>query len=117
MNSSQETIIWNVPILCYQNWNVPICQAIFRRGNPGRDERPEITDLLQLSVDTVSIWRGPIFAATFDKYKAKFGGMDVSDAHKLKVFEAENARLKKLLAEKMLDNAMLKDVASKNGKQ
>lgn len=56
-----------------------------------------------------------ISEATFYKYKAKFGGMDVSDARKLKVLEDENTKLKKLLAEAMLDNAMLKDVASKNG--
>jgi putative transposase len=54
-----------------------------------------------------------ISEATFYKYKAKFGGMDVSDARKLKVLEDENTKLKKLLAEAMLDNAMLKDVASK----
>ncbi len=40
--------------------------------------------------------------------------MDVSDARKLKALEDENAKLKKLLAEAMLDNAILKDVASKN---
>jgi putative transposase len=51
--------------------------------------------------------------ATFYKWKAKFGGMDVSDARRLKVFESENAKLKKLLAEAMLDNAMLKDIAAK----
>lgn len=50
---------------------------------------------------------------TFYKWKAKFGGMDVSDARKLKALEAENAKLKKLLAEAMLDNAILKDVNSK----
>ena len=54
-----------------------------------------------------------ISEATFYKYKAKFGGMDVSDARRLKALEDENAKLKKLLAEAMLDNAMLKDVASK----
>jgi putative transposase len=53
--------------------------------------------------------------ATFCKYKAKYGGMDVSDARKLKALEDENAKLKKLLAEAMLDNAILKDVAPKNG--
>ena len=51
--------------------------------------------------------------ASFYKYKSKFGGMDVSDARKLKALEDENAKLKKLLAEQMLDNAMLKDVASR----
>ena len=54
-----------------------------------------------------------ISEATFYKYKAKFGGMEVSDARKLKALEDENAKLKKLLAETMLDNAILKDVASK----
>ena len=54
-----------------------------------------------------------ISSATFYKYKAKFGGLDVSDARRLKALEDENAKLKKLLAESMLDNAVLKDVASK----
>jgi putative transposase len=54
-----------------------------------------------------------ISSATFFKWKAKFGGMDVSDARKLKALEEENARLKKLLAEAMLDNAMLKDLNAK----
>tara|TARA_R110002110_G_scaffold1756_1_gene7692 strand:+ start:785 stop:1126 length:342 start_codon:yes stop_codon:yes gene_type:complete len=54
-----------------------------------------------------------ISEATFYKYKAKFGGMDVSNARKLKALEDENAKLKKRLAETMLDNTMLKDVASK----
>ncbi len=57
--------------------------------------------------------RHGISEATFYKYKAKFGGMDVSDARKLRALEDENSKLKKLLAEAMLDNAMLKDVASK----
>lgn len=54
-----------------------------------------------------------ISTASFYKYKSKFGGLDVSDARKLKSLEDENAKLKKLLAEQMLDNAMLKDVASR----
>ena len=54
-----------------------------------------------------------ISTATFYKFKAKYGGMDVSDARRLKTLEDENARLKKLLAEQMLDNAILKDVAAK----
>lgn len=51
--------------------------------------------------------------ASFYKYKAKFGGMDFSDARKLKQLEDENGKLKKLMAEAMLDNAILKDVAAK----
>lgn len=54
-----------------------------------------------------------ISTASFYKYRSKFGGMDVSDARKLKALENDNAKLKKLLAEQMLDNAMLKDVNSK----
>jgi len=54
-----------------------------------------------------------ISSATFYKFKAKYGGMDVSDARRLKTLEEENARLKKLLAEQMLDNAILRDVSSK----
>jgi len=56
-----------------------------------------------------------ISSATFYKWKAKYGGLEVSDAKRLKALEDENAKLKKLLAEAMLDNAMLKDVAAKNG--
>ncbi len=57
--------------------------------------------------------RHGISEATFYKYKAKYGGMDISDAKRLKALEDENARLKKLLADQMLDNAMLRDIASK----
>jgi putative transposase len=56
-----------------------------------------------------------ISSATFYKWKAKYGGLELSDAKRLKALENENAKLKKLLVEAMLDNAMLKDVASKNG--
>ena len=55
-----------------------------------------------------------ISSATFFNWKAKFGGMDVSEARRLKILEDENRKLKKLLAETMLDNAMLKDLNSKN---
>jgi putative transposase len=54
-----------------------------------------------------------ISGATFYKWKAKFGGMDVSEARRLKVLEDENGKLKRLLAEAMLDNAMLKDITTK----
>ena len=57
--------------------------------------------------------RHGISSATFYKWKAKYGGLDVSDARRLKALEAENAKLKKLLAEAMLDNVMLKDIAAK----
>ena len=52
--------------------------------------------------------------ATFYKWRAKYGGLEVSEAKRLKQLEEENARLKKLVTDLMLDNTMLKDVASKN---
>jgi putative transposase len=54
-----------------------------------------------------------ISSATFYKWKAKYGGLEVSDAKRLKALEDENAKLKKLLAEAELDKAMLKEVAAK----
>lgn len=54
-----------------------------------------------------------ISAATFYSWKSKFGGMDVSEARRLKQLEGENAKLKRLLADSMLDNAALKDLLSK----
>ena len=51
---------------------------------------------------------------TFYKYKSMYGGMEVSDVAKLKAMEDENARLKRLLADTMLDNAVLKDLLGKN---
>ena len=55
-----------------------------------------------------------ISQTTFYKWKAKFGGMDVSDARKLKTLESENARLKKLLADALLDKGVLKDLLGKS---
>ena len=57
--------------------------------------------------------RHGISSATFYAWKAKFGGMDVSDAKRLKALEEENARLKRLLAESLLDQAALKDLLSR----
>ena len=54
-----------------------------------------------------------ISEATFYNWKARFGGMDVSEAKRLKVLEDENAKLKKLLAEQMLDVAALRELLSK----
>ena len=54
-----------------------------------------------------------ISEATLYNWKAKFGGMDVSDARRLRSLEDENGKLKRLLADAMLDNAALKDLLSK----
>jgi putative transposase len=63
---------------------------------------------------TAEVWRRHgVSQATFYKWKAKYGGMEVSDAQRLKALEAENARLKRIVADQQLDIVMLKDVASK----
>ena len=51
---------------------------------------------------------------TFSKFKSKYGGMEVSDAAKLRAVEDENARLKRLLADTMPDNVVLKDLPGKS---
>jgi putative transposase len=53
-----------------------------------------------------------ISEATYYNWKAKFGGMSISDAQRLKALEAENGQLKRLLAESILDNAALKDIVN-----
>ena len=56
-----------------------------------------------------------ISEATFYNWKSKYGGLEVSEAKRLRALESENAKLKKLLAEAHLDNAALKDLLTKNG--
>jgi len=84
---------------------------------PSRFTEEQIIGILreqEAGVKTADVCRTHgISTATFYNWKAKYGGMDVSDARRLKALEDENAKLKKLLAEAMLDNAMLKDIASK----
>ena len=53
-----------------------------------------------------------ISEATYYNWKAKFGGMSISDAQRLNALEAENGQLKRLLAESILDNAALKDIVN-----
>jgi putative transposase len=55
-----------------------------------------------------------VSGATFYKWRGKFGGMEVSDARKLKALEDENRKLKKLLAESMLDVSTLREMLGKN---
>lgn len=84
---------------------------------PSRFSEEQIVEILreqETGVKTADICRKHgISEATFYKWKAKFGGVEVPDGRRLKVLEEENARLKKLLAEAMLDNATLKEIAAK----
>ena len=57
--------------------------------------------------------RHGISSATFYKWKSKYGGLEVSDARRLRQLEQENARLKKLLAEALLENEVTKEVLRK----
>lgn len=57
--------------------------------------------------------RHGVSSATFYKWKARFGCLDVSEAKRLKALEDENLRLKRMLADAMLDNAALKDLLGK----
>ncbi len=57
--------------------------------------------------------RHGISSATFYAWKAKYGGLEVSEARRLKALEDENSKLKRLLADAMLDNAGLKDLLAK----
>ena len=52
--------------------------------------------------------------ATFYKWRSKYGGLEVSEAKRLRILEAENAKLKRLLAEAMLDVSTLKEMVGKN---
>jgi putative transposase len=61
-----------------------------------------------------AVRQSEISEQTYYKWRNKYGGMNVSDAKRLKELEKENGRLKKLVAELSLDNAILRDVNSKN---
>ena len=59
--------------------------------------------------------RHGLSSATYYAWKSKFGGLEVSDAKRLRALEDENGKLKRLLAEAIMDNAGLKDLLAKNG--
>jgi putative transposase len=80
---------------------------------PSRFTEKQIIGVLRKTADVCR--KHGISSATFYKWKAKFGGLEVSDAKRLRALEEENTKLKELLAEAMLDNAMLKEIAAKNG--
>jgi putative transposase len=69
----------------------------------------------EAGMKTVDVWRKHgISEASFYNWKAKYGGLELSEAKRLRGLESENAKLKKLLADAMLDNAALTDLLAKN---
>ena len=97
------------------NWSLALwggpddeAQAIYGRADYWDFERARV------GCETADLCRKHgISDATFYKWKSKYGGMEVAEAKRLKALEAENSKLKKLLADAMLDNAALKDLLSK----
>ena len=72
--------------------------------DPAEQESGAVTDLCR---------KHGLSSPTFYKWKAKYGGLDVSEARRLKALEDENAQLKRMLADAMLDNVALKDLLGK----
>src|SRR6188472_2296586 len=114
--SAKGRISWSEPLDFIQE----SVESVFGRRRtmrPSRFSEEQIIAILkeqEAGAKTAEVCRRHgISDATFYKWKAKYGGLDVSEAKRLKVLEDENAKLKKLLAEAMLDNAMLKDLNSK----
>ena len=86
-----------------------------RRGRFTEDQIIGVLREHEAGVKTADLCRKHgISDATFYNWKAKFGGMTVSETARLRMLEDENRRLKKLLAESVLDNAVLKDLLRKN---
>jgi putative transposase len=89
-------------LTCFRNFLHLIVESIARRSTMRGTKAEELCR------------RHGISGTTFYKWKAKLGGLDVSEARRLEALENENRRLKKLLAEQILDNAALKDLLGKN---
>jgi putative transposase len=86
-----------------------------RRSKYGEEQIIGILKEHDAGVSTAEICRKyGVSNATFYKWRGKFGGMEVSDARKLKALEEENRKLKKLLAESMLDVSTLREMLGKN---
>lgn len=88
-----------------------------RRTRKSRFTEAQIIGMIkeqEAGLPTVEVCRKHgLSMATFYKLKAKYGGMEVSDAYRLRQLEDENGKLKRLLADSMLDNAILKDLLGK----
>jgi len=73
----------------------------------------EVLDQVDKDQGAAGAVRHGVSSATFYKWKAKYGGLEVSDAKRLRALEDENAKLKRLLADAMLDKVGLKELLAK----
>ena len=86
-----------------------------RKGRFSKEQIIKVLKEQQAGIPVVELCRKHgISDATFYTWRTKYGGMEVSDARKLKALEEENRKLKKLLAESMLDVATLREALGKN---
>jgi putative transposase len=97
------------------NWSLALLEdQTMKRSRFTEEQIIAVLKEHELGAKTADLCRKHgISEATFYSWKSKFGGMEVSEARRLKALEGENAKLKKLLADAMLDNAALKDLLSK----
>jgi putative transposase len=85
-----------------------------RKGRFSEEQIIKVLKEHQAGIPIVELCRKHgISDATFYTWRTKYGGMEVSDARRLKALEDENRKLKKLLAESILDNAALKELLGK----
>ena len=96
------------------NWSLALKGRTMKRKRFTEEQIIGILKEHDLGAKTADLCRKHgVSEATFYNWKNKFGGMDVSEAKRLKQLQDENGKLKKLLADAMLDNAALKDLLSK----
>ena len=96
-------------------WRVRHLETDMRKSRFTEEQIIAILAEQERGVPTADVCRKHgLSTATFYKFKAKYGGMDITDARKLKLLEIENGRLKRMLADAMLDNTVLKDLLGKS---
>ena len=109
-----DIVAWCVQIVI--GCDATIALRLEIENSPKRQEFGQATlrDQLRMKADMMALPLAvDLSTSTFYAWKAKFGGMEVSDAKRLKALEEENAKLKRLYADAMLDNAGLKELLAK----
>lgn len=106
---------WSEPRVVPFEWRARHLETDMRKSRFTEEQIIAILAEQERGVPTADVCRKHgLSTATFYKFKAKYGGMDITDARKLKLLETENLRLKRTLADAMLDNVVLKDLLGKS---